>query len=134
MSKKKVSENMTNTEIAYIAACCYNANKFYCEALGDFSQPSWDDAPHEIKRSAVNGVLFVLDNQNMTSADQHENWMKVKLADGWVYGKEKDMEKKTHPCLVPYDQLPKDQQFKDYLFRLSVVNAIVALGRKSKES
>jgi hypothetical protein len=39
-----------------------------------------------------------------------------KKADGWVYGEVKDPEKKEHPCLVEYEELPKDQQAKDSLF------------------
>jgi hypothetical protein len=50
----------------------------------------------------------------------HENWTKDKVADGWVYGEVKDAAAKTHPCLVPYDQLPANQRFKDSLFLLTV--------------
>ena len=46
--------------------------------------------------------------------------MKQKLDDGWKYGPVKDAEKKEHPCLVPFEQLPKEQQAKDYLFRGAV--------------
>jgi len=35
----------------------------------------------------------------------------------------KDTEKKEHPCIVPFDQLPREQQAKDYLFR-GVVHAV----------
>jgi hypothetical protein len=53
----------------------------------------------------------------------HENWMKEKEADGWKYGTIKDPEKKEHPCIVPFEQLPKEQQFKDHLFR-GIVHAM----------
>jgi hypothetical protein len=46
----------------------------------------------------------------------HEAWSKNRLAHGWVYGEKKDLDAKTHPCLVPFDQLPVDQQAKDFLF------------------
>lgn len=39
------------------------------------------------------------------------------------YGQVKDANAKTHPCLVPFDQLPRDQQFKDRLFR-TIVHAV----------
>ena len=125
----KPSQKLNEVEITYIAANCHNTNKLYCETLGDFSQPLWQDTPEEIKQSAINGVHYVLDNPNVTSEEQHENWMKVKVKDGWIYGEEKDMEKKTHPCLVPYSELPKTQQFKDRLFKLACVNALVLLGK-----
>jgi len=40
-----------------------------------------------------------------------------KVDSGWVYGEVKDVEKKTHPCIVPYEQLPVEQQSKDYIFK-----------------
>lgn len=104
-------------EINDIAAICQSVNKAYCEALGDFSQPHWDDAPDWQRESLRQGVQFVLDNQDAGPSAQHDNWMAVKLADGWTYGSVKDAEAKTHPCLVPFEQLPKEQQAKDYLFR-----------------
>jgi hypothetical protein len=39
---------------------------------------------------------------------------------GWVYGTAKDAEKKTHPCMVPYDKLPLAQRRKDALFQAAV--------------
>lgn len=49
--------------------------------------------------------------------------MKEKIEDGWVYGDEKDTEKKTHPCLVPYEELPEFQKKKDALFQ-AIVDAL----------
>jgi hypothetical protein len=49
--------------------------------------------------------------------------MAEKLAAGWEYGPVKDAEAKRHPCLVPFNQLPREQQAKDYIFR-AVVHAL----------
>jgi len=38
----------------------------------------------------------------------HESWMKVKEIDGWKWGPVKDPEKKEHPCMVPFSELPKE--------------------------
>lgn len=104
-------------EINDIAAICHSVNKAYCASLGDFSQPHWDDAPDWQRESARFGVQFVLDNPDAPASSQHDCWMALKIADGWTYGETKDAEAKTHPCLVPFDQLPKEQQVKDFLFR-----------------
>ena len=53
----------------------------------------------------------------------HISWMAQKVAEGWVYGEVKDPEAKTHPCIVQFDQLPKEQQAKDFIFR-AVVHAL----------
>ena len=47
--------------------------------------------------------------------ENHNNWMKNKLKDGWIYGEKKDLQKKTHPCLVPYNELPFDEVIKDII-------------------
>lgn len=50
--------------------------------------------------------------------------MAEKIKDGWVYGDVKDPELKTHPCLVPYNELPVEQKTKDTLF-INIVHAVV---------
>lgn len=108
------------SEVSDIARIAHTVNKAYCAFLGDHSQPDWDKAPPWQRESAEQGVRFVMFNPNAGPSAQHDNWMAQKLADGWVYGPEKDPEAKTHPCLVPFEQLPKEQQAKDILFRAVV--------------
>ena len=107
---------MLKWEKEFCAKICHEANKAFCESIGDFSQLGWEDAPDWQKQSAINGVDFHLGNDTKAS-DSHVSWMKEKINDGWVYGEAKDAEKKTHPCIVPYEQLPIEQQSKDYIFK-----------------
>ncbi len=100
-----------------IAKACHEANKIFCELIGDHSQVHWEDAPKWQQDSAINGVDFLLVNPDSPPSAQHDNWCAVKVAEGWVYGEVKDADAKTHPCMVPYDQLPYEQRFKDGLFR-----------------
>ena len=46
--------------------------------------------------------------------------MAQKIEDGWTYGPEKNPDLKQHPCLVPFHELPREQQAKDYIFRAVV--------------
>lgn len=107
-----------------VAKVCHQANKAFCEYLGDTSQPDWDDAPEWQRESAIKGVQFHHDNPDAGDSASHQSWLEQKVADGWVYGETKDPEASppTHPCIVPFDQLPAEQQFKDKLFR-TVVHA-----------
>jgi len=105
---------MTYQEIAKVA---HEINKAYCSSIGDESQTSWEDAPQWQKDSAVNGVIFHLENVDAGADASHNNWMKEKIENGWKYGEVKDPENKLHPCIVPFEMLPKEQQTKDYLFR-----------------
>jgi hypothetical protein len=103
---------------------CHQANKAYCESLGDFSQVDWEQAPEWQKSSVKTGVRFKISNPEVTPEASHENWLKVKREEGWVYGETKDPEKKTHPCILPFYELPKEQQVKDHLF-VAVVKTLL---------
>jgi len=106
-----------------IAVVCHQANKKWCEANDDESQKDWKDAEDWQKESAINGVEFRLNNPEAKHDAQHNSWMKEKVDQGWVYGPIKDAEKKTHPCIVPFEQLPVFQQKKDALF-CAIVDAL----------
>lgn len=107
-------------EVLKIAQFNHEVNRLYCQLfMNDFSQPTWDEAPDWQKESAFNGVEFHLVS-NRTPQESHESWMKQKVEDGWKYGEVKDPEKKEHPCMVPYDDLPEEQKIKDSLFTMSV--------------
>ena len=99
-----------------VASICHEVNRAYCQSMGDMSQLSWQEAPGWQKESATKGVEYHLSNPHAKPSDSHESWLKEKERDGWVYGEVKDPDKKEHPCFVPYDNLPKEQKAKDYIF------------------
>ena len=102
------------------AKICHQANKALCEAIYDNSQVDWLHAPVWQQQSAINGVNFCMANPDAPASANHDSWLKEKTEAGWVYGEVKDADKKTHPCCVPYEQLPPKQQAKDFLFRAIV--------------
>lgn len=107
------------------AITAHEINRAYCQALGDDSQPTWRDAPQWQVDSAVAGVRFHMGNPDAEASASHENWMRQKEAEGWVYGEEKNPEKKTHPCMVPFDELPESQRAKDYLFKQVIHSLLI---------
>lgn len=126
MTKKKVSAVLpAQSVLLAVAMICHESNRAYCASIGDSSQDPWQDAPEWQRESAINGVTFHCENPDAGDAASHDNWMAEKLKAGWTYGETKDAEKKTHPCLVPFEDLPAEQQFKDRLFR-SLVHAMIA--------
>lgn len=108
-----------------IAEICHEANAAYCRTLGDESQPRWQDAPDWQRMSAINGVRAITGGFIDGPEASHRSWMKQKLAEGWEYGDVKDPEKKQHPCLVAFEELPYEQQVKDTIF----FNLVMALVR-----
>lgn len=112
---------MNRIELA--AQIAHETNRAYCQGIGDHSVPPWDAAPGWQKSSMIKGVAGVLAGN--TPDQTHESWLAEKAATGWVYGPVKDPEAKTHPCFVPYAELPSDQKRKDHLY-VGVVRAVLA--------
>ena len=107
-------------KIALIATIAHGINLAYSASLGDHSHLPWEETPEELKKSIEYGVKMHLENPETTPEQSHESWLKQKEVDGWVYGEVKDLKNKTHPCILPYDQLPAEQKTKDYLFKAVV--------------
>jgi hypothetical protein len=103
-------------EVVQIAFVCHQANKAWCLANDDKTQKHWFEAEHSQRQSAIKGVEFRLENPNAGHDAQHNSWLEEKVNDGWVFGEFKASEDKTHPCFVPFEQLPEFQKKKDALF------------------
>jgi len=123
VAELKEREIMTVQDVARI---CHEANRIYCQTLGDTSQLPWEEAPEWQRTSALNGVRDRFLNPSAPASRSHNTWVAEKLLAGWKYGPVKDADKKEHPCLVPFEHLPLEQQVKDRLF-VSVVDALEPL-------
>lgn len=107
-----------------IAKVVYQANKTFCETNFDFSHMDWNDAPDGVKCSYVRGVVEVINNPNITPEELHEAWKKEKTGQGWVLGENKNPDKKTHPCLTNYRDIPEFEKRKDNLF-IAIVKELI---------
>ena len=107
--------------IESIARVGHEANLVVQILNGESPSPHWEDLQFDEKASSVEGVMKALNGYG--PRELHESWSEFKTKNGWVYGPEKDFEKKTHPCLVPYDDLPYEQKLKDAVFG-SIVRAL----------
>lgn len=104
---------------ADIARACHEANRVIQGALGEEVSPPWDDATPEQRMSTREGVYSALEGKG--PEDLHDLWMDRKISLGWTLGEAKDEEAKTHPCLVPYMDLPQQQRIKDAVFMDTVL-------------
>ena len=57
-------------QLVKIAQVAHEINKAYCEAIGDNSQLSWEDAPDWQKDSAMKSVLHNLVNPDSKISDE----------------------------------------------------------------
>lgn len=58
----------------------------------------------------------------------HDIWALERLAQGWTHGPRRDDEKKEHPCLVPYKELPESEKVFDRNTAVSALKSVIALG------
>lgn len=112
-------------QIEAAAQAAHEVNRVYCRlVMDDDGQRPWRDVPPEIRASVISGVRLIADDPTLLPAASHESWLEFKRDGGWVHGSRKDVEAKTHPCMVPYDQLPPGQRFKDAIFGIVVRAAL----------
>ena len=109
---------LTERYIERCAEFAHEVNRLFCRLTGDYSQPDWLGAPSWQRESARKGVAGALAGN--TPEESHAGWLEEKTRTGWKYGPVKDPDRKEHPCMVPYAQLPPAQRVKDALFLASV--------------
>ena len=66
--------------------------------------------------------------QEALAKNVHEVWAAGRLADGWKYGPVRDDDKKEHPCLIPYEDLPEEEKDYDRATALSTIRFILSQG------
>ncbi len=62
------------------------------------------------------------------SKNVHEVWAETRIAQGWTYGEQRNDELKTHPCLVPYEELPEEEKEYDHNTSIGTLKLILKLG------
>jgi ryanodine receptor 2 len=60
----------------------------------------------------------------------HEVWAENRINQGWVLGEERSDRLKTHPCLVPYEQLSDEEKDYDRRTAMETLKLIIKLGFK----
>lgn len=64
------------------------------------------------------------------SKNVHELWSETRIQHGWTYGEQRDDELKTHPCLIPYEELPESEKMYDRNTSIGTLKLILKLGFK----
>jgi hypothetical protein len=64
------------------------------------------------------------------ASNNHDHWALQRMADGWRLGPERNDSLKTHPGLIPYEELSESEKEYDRLSVLETLKAIAALGYK----
>lgn len=62
----------------------------------------------------------------------HDAWAAGRLAEGWRYGPVLDEKLRTHPCLIPYEELPESEKEYDRRTAAAAICCILEHGYKLK--
>ncbi len=62
------------------------------------------------------------------AANTHDIWAIQRFQEGWQFGDSRDDIRKTHPDLVPYDQLTESEKELDRNTAIGALKAVLALG------
>ena len=109
-----------------IAEFIHETLSVWLRVRGGEPHPSWADTPDWMRTSTIESVEHVLQNPDAGPGMQHIQWMAQKKRDGWTYGEVKDADAKTHPMLVPFEDLPDDERAKDALM-IAIVKALKSI-------
>ncbi len=84
--------------------------------------------PNPIDSSAVELREELLQLTERLAENAHEVWALGRYNEGWRHGPCRDDDRKEHPCLVPYRDLPESEKAYDRRAAMETLKAIVSLG------
>lgn len=64
----------------------------------------------------------------------HNVWADQRIKDGWKYGPARSDERKEHPCLRPFEQLPPSEQEYDRRIVRDTLRGMLALGYRIEKA
>ena len=86
--------------------------------------------PKPVDTSKIELPKELLELTERIAENVHDIWAVGRISQGWTYGEKRDDDKKTTPCLVPYDALSETEKEYDRATALETLKLIVALGYK----
>ncbi len=100
-----------------------SANRASAEAvLGHAADMGYDVVRTE---GRVDPVAIPADVVEVASLREHDRWAEFKRAQGWVHGPARDPARRTHPDLVPWEELDESTREKDRV-RLRLIPELLA--------
>jgi hypothetical protein len=65
----------------------------------------------EAERKAMGKVIE--EHIDLMAVEEHNGWWDTKRADGWRYGPVRNNDRREHPLMIPFGQLPEPEKDKD---------------------
>ena len=116
LEQEETLEQQIDKAMSDVARVVYEANRAYCATMGDYTLQPWDLIGRAEKDSWKLGAAHYVKASGCSPAELHNVWFEEQVKEGWSLGPEIDFAHKTHPCLLPWFQLPVDQRMRALLF------------------
>jgi ryanodine receptor 2 len=84
--------------------------------------------PEPVDVSDVSLESPLMELSEVLAKNVHDTWSARRISEGWRYGEKRDDDKKLHPELVPYSELPESEKEYDRLTAMNTLRLIVKLG------
>lgn len=84
--------------------------------------------PKPVDTSGVELPEKILKLGEKIAENAHDVWALNRIEEGWTYGPERDDEKKTNPCLVPYSELTDSEKRYDREMAFETLRLVIGLG------
>lgn len=88
----------------------------------------FDYNPHPIDLDDVELSTDLLDLREAIAENAHEVWADQRQEEGWTYGPTRDDQKKLHPDMLPYAQLPESEKEYDRRMAFDTIKLMKKLG------
>lgn len=108
-------QNYAEIEIETAAHAGHEAVRIYCARRGDLRHGDWGHMTEEQKMPARHGAIGII-VEDHNAERSHEAWRAARAALGWRFGQSHNAAIKEHPCMVPWADLPFEEQAKNHLF------------------
>jgi len=83
----------------------------------DIIPEDWEDRDDSFRTQFVETVRKQCSLEGFADPEEaHDSWWREYERMGWKYGPVRDLVKKTHPDMVPFNELPMSEREKDEIF------------------
>jgi len=93
---------------------------------------AYEPKPIDTTKIKLPDELMVL--MERLAEHNHDVWAMQRIKDGWTYCLTRNDEKKEHPDLVPYDELPESEKEYDRQTAMETIKAIISMGFKIEKA
>ena len=77
----------------------------------------WDQRDEQFRSQFINVIDMMCGPDRKSSPEElHDDWIKAYEEMGWRFGPVRDINRKTHPDMVPFNELDPRERDKDAVF------------------